>query len=106
MGNAWLLRQLQGTPAPVARRARFVSTLVALSSAVDPVPLIASGRWEGRILATPEGDGGFGYDPLVFIPELGATVASLPAAVKNTHSHGALAAAQLRRLMQDAWGLA
>jgi XTP/dITP diphosphohydrolase len=100
--NAWLLGRLAGR---ADRRARFVSTLVALRHADDPEPLIAFGRWEGEILAAARGEGGFGYDPLMFIPALGATVAELPAAVKNVHSHRALAAGQLRTLMQAAWGL-
>jgi XTP/dITP diphosphohydrolase len=100
--NAWLLTRLQGV---AERRARFVSTLVALRHADDPEPLIAFGRWEGEILVGARGDGGFGYDPLMFIPALGATVAELPAALKNLHSHRALAAAQMRTLMQAAWGL-
>jgi XTP/dITP diphosphohydrolase len=98
--NAWLLRQLDGV---ADRRARFVSTLVALRHADDPEPLIAFGRWDGVILTAPQGEGGFGYDPLMFIPALGTTVAELPAAVKNLHSHRARAAAQMRSMMQTAW---
>jgi XTP/dITP diphosphohydrolase len=100
--NAWLLERLRGV---ADRRARFVSTLVALRSADDPEPLIAFGRWEGEILAAPQGEGGFGYDPLMFIPALGSSVAELPPALKNAHSHRALAAAQMRALMRDAWSL-
>ena len=100
--NAWLLERLGGEG---DRSARFVSTLVAVRSADDPEPLIAFGRWEGRILEAPQGDHGFGYDPLVFIPALGCTVAELTAGVKNAHSHRALAAAQMRALMRDAWAL-
>jgi XTP/dITP diphosphohydrolase len=100
--NAWLLARLQGV---ADRRARFVSTLVALRSADDPEPLVAFGRWEGEILTVARGAGGFGYDPLVNIPALGATVAELPVAVKNAHSHRALAAAQMCALMHDAWHL-
>ena len=101
--NAWLLARLQGQ---ADRRARFVSTLVALRSADDPEPLIAFGRWEGQILESAQGTGGFGYDPLMYIASLGSTVAALPAATKNAHSHRALAAAQMRVLMRDAWGWA
>ncbi len=72
--NAWLLQQLAGH---ADRRARFVSTLVALRHADDPEPLMAFGRWEGEILTAPRGQAGFGYDPLMFIPALGATVADL-----------------------------
>ena len=70
----------------------------------DPEPLIAFGRWDGEILHAPRGDGGFGYDPLMFIPPLGRTVAELTADVKNAHSHRALAAQQM--LTSDARGLA
>jgi XTP/dITP diphosphohydrolase len=100
--NAWLLERLRGQ---ADRSARFVCTLVALRSADDPEPLIAFGRWEGRILEAPQGEGGFGYDPLIWIPALGSTVAALPAEVKNAHSHRALAAAQMLWLMREAWGL-
>jgi XTP/dITP diphosphohydrolase len=100
--NALLLQRLQGV---ADRRARFVSTLVALRSADDPEPLVAVGRWHGEILVAPRGEGGFGYDPLMFIPALGASVAELDAAHKNAHSHRALAAAQMIALMREAWHL-
>jgi XTP/dITP diphosphohydrolase len=83
-----------------------VSTLVALRSADDPEPLVAVGRWEGEILESmSSGKGGFGYDPLMFIPALSKSVAELDAATKNAHSHRALAAAQMRVLMREAWRL-
>jgi XTP/dITP diphosphohydrolase len=100
--NALLLERLQGV---ADRRARFVSTLVALRHADDPEPLIATGRWPAEIGQAPRGQGGFGYDPLVFIAALGKTVAELDAATKNAHSHRALAAHQMRALMREAWGL-
>jgi XTP/dITP diphosphohydrolase len=100
--NAWLLDRLAGVD---DRRARFVSTLVALRHADDPEPLIAFGRWEGELLRAPQGEGGFGYDPLMFIPALGATVAALSPALKNVHSHRAQAARQMVVLMRQAWGL-
>jgi XTP/dITP diphosphohydrolase len=87
------------------RRCAFVSTLVALRHARDPQPLIASARWRGELLRQLRGTGGFGYDPLVFVPALGATVAELDAAVKNRHSHRALAAARMRDLLREHWGL-
>jgi XTP/dITP diphosphohydrolase len=87
------------------RRARFVSTLVALRHAADPEPLIAQGRWEATLLDAPRGSGGFGYDPLVWIAALDASVAELDTARKNAFSHRALAAAQMRALMHEAWGL-
>ncbi|NML14062.1 non-canonical purine NTP pyrophosphatase [Azohydromonas caseinilytica] len=100
--NTLLLQRLQGSE---DRRARFVCTLVALRHAQDPEPLIAFGRWEGHILEQPAGEGGFGYDPLLFIPALGQAVAQLDAAVKNAHSHRALAARQMAALMREAWHL-
>ena len=101
--NALLLARMAGVG---DRRARFVSTLVALRHAEDPEPLIAFGRWEATLLAAPRGEGGFGYDPLVWIDALAASVAELSAAQKNAVSHRALAAAQMRALMRDAWSLA
>ncbi len=100
--KALLLSRLNGIE---DRRACFVSTLVALRSADDPEPLVAVGRWQGEILDAPRGEGGFGYDPLMFIPSLGKSVAELDAATKNALSHRALAAAQMRLLMREAWRL-
>jgi len=100
--NRLLLERLHRV---VDRRARFVSTLVALRSATDPEPLVAIGRWEGRILEAPSGAGGFGYDPLMFIPALGKTVAALGPAEKNAHSHRAIASRQLLVLMREVWGV-
>lgn len=98
--NALLLDRLRGA---AGRRAHYTATLVALRRADDPQPLIATGWWPGEILAAPRGQGGFGYDPLMFVPALGATVAELPSATKNAHSHRALAAAQLLVLMRSVW---
>jgi XTP/dITP diphosphohydrolase len=100
--NDELLRQLQDV---ADRRARFVSALVAVRSADDPEPLIAFGRWEGEVIPQRRGQGGFGYDPLMFIPALGRTVAELDAAVKNARSHRALAAQQMLALMREVWHL-
>jgi XTP/dITP diphosphohydrolase len=100
--NALLLQRLQGV---ADRRAYFVSTLVAVRHAADPQPLVATGRWPGQILGAPRGTGGFGYDPLLWLPELGATVAELPAEIKNSHSHRARAAAQLLLLLHEVWRL-
>ena len=98
--NEALLRQLQ---AVADRRARFVCVLAALRRADDPEPLIAMGRWDGEVLREPRGQGGFGYDPLMWIPALGASVAELDAAEKNQHSHRAQAARDLARLMREVW---
>jgi XTP/dITP diphosphohydrolase len=101
--NALLLQHMQGV---TARRASFVCTLVALRTADDPQPLVATGRWWGQLLEQPEGAGGFGYDPLLYISALGATVADLSRELKNTHSHRALACRQMLQLMREAWALA
>ena len=100
--NAQLLARMGGH---VDRRCRFVCTLVALRHADDPEPLVAFGRWQATLLEAPRGRGGFGYDPLVWIEAFGASVAELDAAAKNRASHRALAAAQMRTLMREAWGL-
>lgn len=101
--NALLLQRLAGQPAP--RAAHFVSLLVAVRTADDPEPLIALGRWPGEVLTEPRGAGGFGYDPLVWIPEEACTVAELPAERKNQLSHRARAAVQLVAQMREAWRL-
>ena len=100
--NRLLLERLAGV---ADRRARFVSTLVALRGADDPEPLVAVGRWEAIILDAPRGSSGFGYDPLVHIPALGCSVAELDASAKNRHSHRALAADAMLEQMRVAWRL-
>ena len=80
------------------RRAHYYCVLVLLRSAEDPEPLIAEGRWEGEVVLTPQGSGGFGYDPYFYLPALGCTVAELEPAEKNRMSHRALA---LRRLLEQ-----
>jgi XTP/dITP diphosphohydrolase len=87
------------------RRARFVSTLVALRHQRDPEPLIAFGRWELELLHEPRGSGGFGYDPVVRVPTHDCSVAELAPVVKNQISHRALAAQAMRKLIQDVWRL-
>jgi XTP/dITP diphosphohydrolase len=101
--NALLVDRLRGI---ADRRARFVSTIVAVRSADDPEPLIAVGRWQLEVLDAPRGEGGFGYDPLVLVPTLGKTVAELAPEVKNRVSHRAQAAAQMLAMLRDEWRLA
>ncbi len=82
--NEKLLAELASQP---DRRAHFVSCLVLCRSADDPQPIIAEGEWHGEILPALRGDGGFGYDPLFFVPEFGKTAAELDAETKNRVSH-------------------
>ena len=100
--NALLLQRLAGLDDP-ARSAYFACTLVALRHADDPEPLVATGRWTGTVLVAPRGAGGFGYDPLLYIPTLGATVAELAAELKNRHSHRAQAARAMREMLASVW---
>lgn len=69
------------------RDAHFVSVIVFVRHADDPQPLIAEGEWHGEILPAPRGEGGFGYDPLFYLPEFDRTAAELDAATKNAVSH-------------------
>ena len=87
------------------RSARFVAALVAVRSADDPEPLIAMGRWQGRLLTAPQGAHGFGYDPLLFIPAFNRSVAELGAELKNEHSHRAIAAVSMLAQMREVWRL-
>ena len=85
------------------RRAAMVSTLVALRSADDPEPLIAVGRVVGEIARAPRGEGGFGFDPVMIIPELGKTFAELPAEIKNRISHRGRASQNMLALIRERW---
>ena len=85
------------------RRAALVSTLVAVRSADDPEPLIAVGRVVGEITREPIGSNGFGFDPVMFIPEFGQTFAQLPIDVKNANSHRGKATQQMMALMRERW---
>jgi len=95
-----LLEQMSGID---NRRAALVSTLVAVRSAQDPEPLIAVGRVVGEIAREPVGTNGFGFDPVMFIPEFGQTFAQLPIAVKNANSHRGRAAQAMVALMRERW---
>jgi XTP/dITP diphosphohydrolase len=93
-----LLAALEGVP-EARRGARFVAVIVLLRHADDPLPLLAQGVWEGRVLQSPRGERGFGYDPVFFDPVLGAGAGELDAQVKNRVSHRGQALQQLRRLL-------
>ena len=85
------------------RRAALVSTLVAVRSADDPEPLIAVGRVVGQIARAPVGSNGFGFDPVMWIPEFGQTFAQLPTAVKNANSHRGRSALRMVALIRENW---
>ena len=95
-----LLEQMQGQ---ANRRAAMVSTLVAVRSPQDPEPLIAVGRVVGEIAPERRGSHGFGFDPVMYIPEFGQTFAELPPEVKNANSHRGRAAQQMLALMRERW---
>lgn len=95
-----LLEQMAGID---QRRAAMVSTLVAVRSVHDPEPLIAVGRVVGEIARERRGTNGFGFDPIMFIPEFGQTFAQLPVDVKNAHSHRGRSAQQMLALMRERW---
>lgn len=82
--------------------AYFVCVLAFVRHKDDPLPLIAVGRWQGEIHHTPQGTGGFGYDPIFWLPQLNKTVAELDKATKNALSHRARAMQQLMPLLQSA----
>ena len=96
--NDKLLAQLQGK---TDRRAHYVCVLVLCRHADDPQPLIAEGEWHGEILAAPRGNGGFGYDPLFFVPSHGCTSAELDADEKNRISHRGIALQSLLQRLQS-----
>ena len=103
-GDAGNVRALLEQMAEVTqRRAALVSTLVAVRSPMDPEPLIAVGRAVGEITRAPIGDGGFGFDPVMYLPALGQTFAQLPPEVKNAHSHRGQAARAMLALMRERW---
>ena len=82
--NAALVAALRGV---ADRRAHYACVLVLVRRADDPEPIIAEGRWDGRIVDAPRGNGGFGYDPHFEDVETGLTGAELPLSRKNALSH-------------------
>ena len=124
-GIRWRLRNLQDTALPLDERlqqaqrwvaaaphsyyahlrlgACWESAAGALRSADDPEPLIAVGRAVGEITRAPVGDQGFGFDPVMYLPQFDCTFAQLDPAVKNAHSHRGQAARQMVELMRARW---
>ena len=93
--NAKLLRALAGTP-PDRRGARYRCVLALVFMPSDAAPVIAEGVWQGCILESPRGSGGFGYDPYFWLPDLGLTAAQLDPSDKNRLSHRGVAMRALR----------
>ncbi|MDD5114172.1 MAG: RdgB/HAM1 family non-canonical purine NTP pyrophosphatase [Methylobacter sp.] len=81
-----VIQALDGVP-DAERTARFVCVMVFMQHAEDPLPVIAQGVWEGRVLHQPKGENGFGYDPIFWVPELDCAAAELSAEAKNALSH-------------------
>ena len=101
--NRKLLQVLEGVP-DARRTAHFYCAIAMVRHAADPAPMVAIGRWDGRILDAPTGAGGFGYDPLFRVETHGCSSAELPPAVKNSISHRGQALAALVRQLEDARG--
>lgn len=99
VNNRKLLGELQDVP-DNRRGAHFICVMVFLRHPEDPAPLIANGRWEGRIMETPRGEDGFGYDPVFYVPDREATAAELPLAVKNAISHRGQALASMLKMLR------
>lgn len=98
-----LLAALQGVP-ETERTARFQCVMVYLRHADDPTPLICQGTWEGRIALQPQGENGFGYDPVFWVPEHNCTAAQLAPQVKNSLSHRGQALQKLLQALQARHG--
>jgi XTP/dITP diphosphohydrolase len=92
--NDKLLQEMQGI---TDRRAHYYCVLVLLQHAADPQPLIAEGEWHGEIAHAEKGEGGFGYDPLFWLPQFGKTSAELTRDQKHAISHRGIA---LRLLLE------
>jgi len=97
--NEKLLQSMQGIE---DRRAHYYCVLVLVHQADDPQPLIAEGEWHGEIAHEERGDGGFGYDPLFWLPELGRMSAELSHDEKAQLSHRAKALQVLLQRLQQA----
>jgi len=98
--NAKLLGNMEGLVG-ARRRAHFYCVLVLLRHADDPQPLVAEGVWPGLVLEAPRGEGGFGYDPVFFVPAHGVSAAELEPHLKNRISHRGLALARLRERLAE-----
>lgn len=94
--NQKLIETLRFNP---DRAAYYYCVMVLTRSADDPQPIIADGYWHGEIILESQGEGGFGYDPHFFVPELGKTAAQLSSEQKNQYSHRSKALAKLTEML-------
>ncbi|HEX7764146.1 MAG TPA: non-canonical purine NTP pyrophosphatase, partial [Cellvibrio sp.] len=101
--NAKLLQELHGVPAE-KRTARYHAVLAFMRHAEDPTPILCHGTWEGVILTEPRGDGGFGYDPVFFVPTHHCASAELDKAEKNRISHRGKAMQELLQKLSTLTG--
>ncbi|MDR3065959.1 MULTISPECIES: non-canonical purine NTP pyrophosphatase [Comamonas] len=95
-----LLEQMQGV---ANRRAAMVSTLVGVRSPKDPEPLIAVGRVQALLTTERRGSNGFGFDPVLLIPELGLTFAEMTPELKHAHSHRGLSSRAMIEMVKERW---
>ncbi|MFP1822750.1 XTP/dITP diphosphatase [Lonsdalea quercina] len=96
-----LLEAMQDVPDD-QRTARFHCVLVFLMHADDPTPLVCHGSWQGTLAREPVGSGGFGYDPIFFVPDAGVTAAELTRSEKLSRSHRGKALRQLLDALRNA----
>ncbi|NIF83708.1 non-canonical purine NTP pyrophosphatase [Comamonas sp. Tr-654] len=95
-----LLEQMQGV---ANRRAAMVSTLVGVRSPKDPEPLIAVGRVQALLTTERRGSNGFGFDPVLLIPELGLTFAEMTPELKHAHSHRGRSSRTMIEMVKERW---
>ncbi|CAK7060099.1 MAG: dITP/XTP pyrophosphatase [Morganella sp. (in: enterobacteria)] len=95
-----LLAALDGVPA-AQRQAHFNCVLVYIRHENDPTPIICHGRWAGVIAEQAQGEGGFGYDPVFWLPELNKTAAQLRPEEKQAMSHRGKALALLSEALRN-----
>ena len=98
-----VLEQLAQQPSPANRQGAMVSTLVGVRHAQDPEPLIAVGRVAIEIAPQRQGEGGFGFDPVLLYPPLGVTFAQMPPEQKNQLSHRGRSSRLMMELLRSSW---
>jgi XTP/dITP diphosphohydrolase len=101
--NRKLLEAMAGVP-EARRGAHFYCAMAMVRCVDDPAPLLSIGRWDGRVMQQPAGEGGFGYDPLFWVPDQGCSSAQLPPEVKNRLSHRGMALASMAEQLRREFG--